>query len=174
MDSSVTDALIAEAIAKQGGYEEVEQKSLWGDVAGALGKKKSHATMIKQRYEDMLRASVEQDEQEEEEAQDHEVERILDKRTHQGQLEPACWLHTFRAPLWRGPRAQSPRARLALAHAPRRESHHSGTSLNGRDLTRMRTTHHGSRGATWQACGGGRLPRDRLPAVRLRPRAPCS
>ena len=120
MDSSVTDALIAEAIAKQGGYEEVEQKSLWGDVAGALGKKKSHAMMIKQRYEDMLRASVEQDEQEEEEAQDHEVERILDKRTHQGQLEPACWLHTFRALLWRGPRAQSPRARLALAYAPRR------------------------------------------------------
>ena len=62
-------------------------KSLWGAVAGALGKKKSHANMIKQRYEDMLRASVEQDEQDEEEAQDYEVDQILDKRTHQGQLE---------------------------------------------------------------------------------------
>tara|TARA_B100000795_G_scaffold109449_1_gene80785 strand:- start:202 stop:960 length:759 start_codon:yes stop_codon:yes gene_type:complete len=87
MDSSLNDALLAEAIAKQGGYEEVELKSLWGAVAGALGKKKSHAHMIKQRYEDMLRASVEQEEQEEEEAQDYEVDQILDKRTHQGQLE---------------------------------------------------------------------------------------
>ena len=87
MDSSLNDALVAEAIAKQGGYEEVELKSLWGAVAGALGKKKSHAHMIKQRYEDMLRASVEQEEQDEEEAQDYEVDQILDKRTHQGQLE---------------------------------------------------------------------------------------
>ena len=87
MDSSLNDALLAEAIAKQGGYEEVELKSLWGAVAGALGKKKSHAHMIKQRYEDMLRASVEQEEQDEEEAQDYEVDQILDKRTHQGQLE---------------------------------------------------------------------------------------
>ena len=87
MDASLNDAHLAEAIARQGGYEEVELKSLWGAVAGALGKKKSHANMIKQRYEDMLRASVEQDEQDEEEAQDYEVDQILDKRTHQGQLE---------------------------------------------------------------------------------------
>jgi hypothetical protein len=87
MDASLNDAHLAEAIARQGGYEEVELKSLWGAVAGALGKKKSHANMVKQRYEDMLRASVEQDEQDEEEAQDYEVDQILDKRTHQGQLE---------------------------------------------------------------------------------------
>ena len=70
-----------------GGYEEVELKSLWGTVAGALGKKKSHAQQIKQRYEDMLRVSVEQEEQEEDEAQDFEVDQILDKRSHHGQVE---------------------------------------------------------------------------------------
>ena len=30
MDASLNDAHLAEAIARQGGYEEVELKSLWG------------------------------------------------------------------------------------------------------------------------------------------------
>ena len=82
----ISDSLIAEAISRQGGYEKVELDSLWGAVASALGKQKTHGAMIKARYEDMLRHSVQQEEEDDDDA-DHEVEQILDKRTHQGQLE---------------------------------------------------------------------------------------
>lgn len=83
----IADALIAEAVARQGGYEEVDQNNKWGAVAGALGKKKSHAPAFKARYEDMLKNSVEQDELEDDDMKEEEVEQILDKRTNQGQPE---------------------------------------------------------------------------------------
>ena len=159
MDASLNDALLAEAIAKQGGYEEVELKSLWGAVAGALGKKKSHAQMIKQRYEDMLRASVEQEEQEEEEAQDYEVDQILDKRTHQGQLEPARLVAHVQSATVQRPQAR-PGVRLALAmdritQVPRqmeRSRRQRGRHVMGAEAQ------PGRRVAGW-----GRLLRGRLP-----------
>lgn len=144
----MNDTIIAEAVARQGGYEEVELKSLWGTVAGALGKKKSHAQQIKQRYEDMLRVSVEQEEQEEDEAQDFEVDQILDKRSHHGQVEQHLGLQ------------QPPRRDFSTAWAlgyPCAGTEpacylpaSAGTSLSGRGST-LTTTCHGSRGATSQA-----------------------
>ena len=83
----ISDSLIAEAIARQGGYEEVDQNGKWGAVAGALGKKKSHAPAFKARYEDLLKTSVEQDELEDDDGKEEEVEQILEKRTHEGQPE---------------------------------------------------------------------------------------
>ena len=47
---ALPDNLICEAVARQGGYEEVDQNNKWGAIAGALGKKKSHAPMIKARH----------------------------------------------------------------------------------------------------------------------------
>ena len=83
----IADSLIAEAVARNGGYEEIDQTDKWGEVAAALGKKKSHAPAFKARYEDLLSSSVEQDELEDDDMKEEEVEQILDKRTHQGQPE---------------------------------------------------------------------------------------
>ena len=48
--ATITDPHIAEAVSRQCGYEVVEQEDKWGVIAGALGKKKSHGPMIKQRH----------------------------------------------------------------------------------------------------------------------------
>jgi len=75
------DELIAETIARQGGYEEVERGLKWASIANSLGLRKDMADAVKHRYEDMLRISAELDEQEEEEEdEEFEVDAILDSR----------------------------------------------------------------------------------------------
>ena len=56
------DALIMEAVAQQGGYEEVERLQLWEAVASALKLKKAQVPLMKRRYEDMLRVTAEEQE----------------------------------------------------------------------------------------------------------------
>jgi hypothetical protein len=78
----VRDELIGEAVARQGGYEEVERNGKWAFIANALGMRKDMADDVKKRYEDMLRQSAELDEHEDEdEDEEYEVEEILGKRT---------------------------------------------------------------------------------------------
>ena len=75
----IRDELIGEAVARQGGYEAVEQSKKWEAIANGLGLPKILAEGVKRRYEDMLRTSAELDEVEDEE--EFEVETILDSRT---------------------------------------------------------------------------------------------
>jgi len=82
------DNLIAEAVARQGGYEQVDTNHRWESVARAVGFKKSDATRIRERYEDLLRQTAEAEEEEEEEGdKDFEVEDILDSRIIDGKTE---------------------------------------------------------------------------------------
>ena len=74
------DEIIGEAVARQGGYEAVEQGKKWEQIANGLGIQKSKADDLKRRYEDMLRTSAELDEVEDED-EEFEVEAILDSRT---------------------------------------------------------------------------------------------
>ena len=76
----VRDELIGEAVARQGGYEAVEQSKKWEAIANGLGLAKSLGEGLKKRYEDMLRTSAELDEVEDED-EEFEVEAILDSRT---------------------------------------------------------------------------------------------
>ena len=79
---AVPDLLIAEAVARHGGYEEVERSDRWRTLANALGLRKELGESVKHRYEDMLRISAEMDEHEDdEEDEEFEVEMILDSRT---------------------------------------------------------------------------------------------
>ena len=57
---------IGEAVARQGGYEEVERSAKWASIANALGMRKDQADKVKARYEDMLRYSAELDVHEDE------------------------------------------------------------------------------------------------------------
>jgi chromobox protein 5 len=76
------DEHIAEAVARQGGYEEVERNNKWAMIANALGMRKDLHEKVKARYEDMLRVSAEMDEREEQdEDEEYEVDTILDSRT---------------------------------------------------------------------------------------------
>ena len=78
----VRDELIGEAVARQGGYEAVENNKKWEAIANGLGLPKLKAEGVKRRYEDMLRMSAELDEvEEEDEDEEFEVETILDSRT---------------------------------------------------------------------------------------------
>ena len=78
----VSDALLGECVARQGGYEEVERHFKWVHIANGLGMRKDMAEKLKQRYEDMLRQSAEMDANEDEdEDEEYEVEQILDSRT---------------------------------------------------------------------------------------------
>ena len=79
----VPDLCIGEAVARHGGYEEVGQCGQWQTVATSLGLAKTYGERVKARYEDMLRASAEQDEAEDQE-DNFEVEDILDSRTVAG------------------------------------------------------------------------------------------
>lgn len=84
MTSKLTtkDEHIAEAVARQGGYEEVERNNKWAMIANALGMRKDLHEKVKARYEDMLRVSAEMDEREEQdEDEEYEVDTILDSRT---------------------------------------------------------------------------------------------
>ena len=75
------DEHIAEAVARQGGYEEVERNSKWAQIANSLGLRKDLHEKVKARYEDMLRHSAELDEREEQdEDEEYEVDTILDSR----------------------------------------------------------------------------------------------
>ena len=78
---AVDDSLLAEAVARHGGYEEVEAKALWNRIANAVGWSKEGGDRLRERYEDMLRYTAEVEENDEAfEAleQEHEVEDILD------------------------------------------------------------------------------------------------
>ena len=78
----VRDELIGEAVARQGGYEAVENNKKWEAIANGLGLPKLKAEGVKRRYEDMLRMSAELDEvEEEDEDEEFVVETILDSRT---------------------------------------------------------------------------------------------
>lgn len=93
------DNLVAEAVARHGGYEEVDGRGLWPKIANAVGWAKNNAPRLKERYEDMLRYTAELEEKtEEDEAleQEHEVEDIL-------QVRNALSAHAHRA------RADAPR-----------------------------------------------------------------
>ena len=80
-DQSVLhDSLIVEAVARHGGYEEVERLDKWAALVNALGARKDLAKQVKERYEDLLRQSAEQDELEDEMEEDYEVDEILDSR----------------------------------------------------------------------------------------------
>ena len=84
------DALIMEAVAQQGGYEEVERLQLWEAVASALKLKKAQVPLMKRRYEDMLRVTAEEQEDaaEADGEEEHEVERVVNVRTtHDGKKE---------------------------------------------------------------------------------------
>ena len=75
------DEHIAEAVARQGGYEEVERNNKWAQIANSLGLRKDLHEKVKARYEDMLRHSAELDEREEQdEDEEYEVDTILDSR----------------------------------------------------------------------------------------------
>ena len=79
---NVSDEIIGEVVARQGGYEEVERAGNWTQIAAAIGLHKDQGANIKLRYEDMLMASADLDQQEEEEEEEEfEVEDILDSRT---------------------------------------------------------------------------------------------
>mmetsp|Transcript_13468 Transcript_13468/g.28574 ORF Transcript_13468/g.28574 Transcript_13468/m.28574 type:complete len:241 (+) Transcript_13468:293-1015(+) len=82
MQHSLSDALICEVVARNGGYEEVDTNSKWPQIAGALGFSKSEASRIKERYEDLLKYTAELEEVEEAEAegQNYEVEGIVASR----------------------------------------------------------------------------------------------
>mmetsp|Transcript_62634 Transcript_62634/g.104235 ORF Transcript_62634/g.104235 Transcript_62634/m.104235 type:complete len:223 (+) Transcript_62634:82-750(+) len=80
------DGLIAEAVARQGGYEEVDTNNRWVALAKGLGLKKNEAKRIKERYEDMLKQTVDVEEEEEQD-NDYEVEDILDIRVVDGKTE---------------------------------------------------------------------------------------
>ena len=45
----IDDAVLLEAVAKQGGYEEVENEQAWGAIAKVLGQRKTDASKLKQR-----------------------------------------------------------------------------------------------------------------------------
>jgi hypothetical protein len=78
---TVTDEAIAEIVARSGGYEEVERAGKWVKLANALGLRKELGPSLRNRYEDMLRASAEADHREDEdEEEEYEVEDILDAR----------------------------------------------------------------------------------------------
>eukprot|EP00965_Chrysotila_dentata_P238462 6202509-Pleurochrysis_carterae.AAC.2 len=62
MQHSLSDALICEVVARNGGYEEVDTNSKWPQIAGALGFSKSEASRIKERYEDLLKYTAELEE----------------------------------------------------------------------------------------------------------------
>jgi len=82
------DHLIVEAVARNGGYEEIERTGKWTQISNALGFRKNHGEEIKNRYEDLLRLSAEQDQQEDDNDEEHEVEEILDHREgKEGQIE---------------------------------------------------------------------------------------
>mmetsp|Transcript_25303 Transcript_25303/g.81205 ORF Transcript_25303/g.81205 Transcript_25303/m.81205 type:complete len:128 (-) Transcript_25303:150-533(-) len=88
----IDDAVLLEAVAKQGGYEEVENEQAWGAIAKVLGQRKTDASKLKQRYEEMLLATADAEkEDEDEEAQiigrEHEVEDILDDRIEAGEKQ---------------------------------------------------------------------------------------
>jgi len=91
----IDDAVLLEAVAKQGGYEEVENEQAWGAIAKVLGQRKTDASKLKQRYEEMLLATADAEkEDEDEEAQiigrEHEVEDILDDRIEAGEKQAAA------------------------------------------------------------------------------------
>jgi len=46
----IDDSLLLEAVAKQGGYEVVEEAHSWPSIAKALGQRKTDADQFKQRY----------------------------------------------------------------------------------------------------------------------------
>ena len=85
----VRDEHIAEAVARQGGYEEVERAHKWAAIANSLGMRKDMFDKVKQRYEDMLRHSAELDVREDDdEDEEYEVDTILDSRTDEkGRVE---------------------------------------------------------------------------------------
>lgn len=78
----IRDEHIAEAVARQGGYEVVDREKKWELICNGLGMRKSQAEETRKRYEDMLKTSAELDEREEEdEEEEYEVDEILDSRT---------------------------------------------------------------------------------------------
>lgn len=86
------DAMLLEAVGRQGGYEEVE-KSLgaWNAIAKALGQRKTDGESLKYRYEEMMMATAQAQEQEEEDealersiGRDYEVEDIVGDRIEDG------------------------------------------------------------------------------------------
>ena len=81
------DTLIVEAVGRNGGYEDIERLAKWGAIANSLGVRKERGEEIRQRYEELLRQSAEQDQQEDENEEDYEVEEILDSREKDGQTE---------------------------------------------------------------------------------------
>ena len=81
------DAMIVEAVGRNGGYEEIERTGKWGAIANALGVRKERAEELKNRYEDLLRYSAQQDQEEDDNEEDYEVEEILDSK-EEGGLEP--------------------------------------------------------------------------------------
>lgn len=81
------DLLIAEVVARNGGYEATDRRGEWPSIANSLGARKDRAEEIKQRYEDMLLKSAEQDQKEEDNELDYEVEAILDRREENGQVQ---------------------------------------------------------------------------------------
>ena len=83
----LNDAFIVEAVGRNGGYEEIERVGKWGTIANALGLRKDRGEEIKQRYEDLLRFSAEEDQRLEENEEDYEVEDILDSREVDGQIQ---------------------------------------------------------------------------------------
>jgi len=87
MSLVLSDALIVEAVGRNGGYEEVERTVAWSKIANGLGVRKDRAEEIKQRYEDLLKQSAEQDQQEEDNEEDYEVDAILDSRDNNGVTE---------------------------------------------------------------------------------------
>eukprot|EP00327_Prymnesium_parvum_P033943 CAMPEP_0195608380 /NCGR_PEP_ID=MMETSP0815-20121206/8712_1 /TAXON_ID=97485 /ORGANISM="Prymnesium parvum, Strain Texoma1" /LENGTH=350 /DNA_ID=CAMNT_0040748233 /DNA_START=33 /DNA_END=1087 /DNA_ORIENTATION=+ len=87
MKDVLPDSIIVEAVGRHGGYEEIERVGKWGSIANSIGVRKDRGEEIKQRYEDLLRLSAEQDQDEEENDEDFEVEEILDRREEEGQIK---------------------------------------------------------------------------------------
>ena len=82
----VPDTMVVEVVARAGGYEEVEKAGLWETVATTLGAGRELAGRIRERYEDMIKASAEEDE-DNAEPEDFEVDDILDLRVAEGGVE---------------------------------------------------------------------------------------
>ena len=73
------DQLLVESVAREGGYEVVDQAGKWAAVASTLGMRKTAGGEVKHRYEDLLRASSELEVPADDDLE-YEVEAILDSK----------------------------------------------------------------------------------------------